>query len=285
MKNFSGLGNEGREYNKCRDRDTRDIIEALTGSNDLLQDVIKQRAQKGWRRIVYLVGRFDEDHCMQIAGSLTYLSLFALVPLLTVVYTMASAVPAFQGLEVQMQDFIFENLVPETSLELQGYLSEFSQQAKNLTGPGIIFLVVTAILMLRNIEKAFNLIWRTAEHRNAVSSFLLYWAVLSLAPVTIGLALGISTYLSSLSFIMDDLDAIGMSLIGLRLAPMGLEGLRRDAMNDDQWQLWRGVLAAGLSDGGLSKVETVMSCETRMVSFRDGGTTHALAAIRISDSS
>ena len=50
---------------------------------------------------------YRDDGCRERAGSLTYLSLFALVPLLTVVYTMASAVPAFQGLEVQMQEFIF----------------------------------------------------------------------------------------------------------------------------------------------------------------------------------
>ncbi len=186
----------------------------------MLQDLIRKRVRRAWRRMLYLIGRFDEDHCLQIAGSLTYLSLFALVPLMTVVYTMASAIPAFQGLEVQLQDFIFENLVPETSIELQTYLSDFSDQAKNLTGFGIAFLVITAILMLRNIEKAFNLIWRTAENRNAVSSFLLYWAVLSLAPITIGLALGISTYMSSLTFILDDLDAIGMALVGLRFAPV-----------------------------------------------------------------
>ena len=50
--------------------------------------------------------------------------------------------------------------------------------------------------MLRNIEKAFNLIWRARENRSPVSSFLLYWAVLSLAPVAMGIALGMSTYLS-----------------------------------------------------------------------------------------
>ncbi len=152
----------------------------------MLQDLIRKRVRRAWRRMLYLIGRFDADHCLQIAGSLTYLSLFALVPLMTVVYTMASAIPAFQGLEVQLQDFIFENLVPETSIELQTYLSDFSDQAKNLTGFGIAFLVITAILMLRNIEKAFNMIWRARENRSPVSSFLLYWAVLSLAPVALG---------------------------------------------------------------------------------------------------
>ncbi len=47
----------------------------------------------------------------------------------------------------------------------------------------------------------------------------------------------------------------------LRLAPMGLEGLRRDAMSDEQWQAWLGVLGSTLSESGLRKVETIMSLE------------------------
>jgi len=143
-----------------------------------------------------------------------------MVPLLTVLYTMASAVPSFQGLEDQMQSFLFEHLMPETSSDVESYLNDFSQQAKNLTGPGIVFLVVTAVLMLRNIEKAFNLIWRAQENRSAVSSFLLYWAVLSLAPVALGLALGISTYLASFTGVLDQYDIFGVKALILKLAPL-----------------------------------------------------------------
>ena len=175
-----------------------------------------------WRRIQYLFTRFNADRCSENSAALTYMSLFALVPLLTVVYTMASAVPAFQGLEVKVQAFMFENLMPDTNSEIRGYLDEFSQQAKNLTGPGIVFLVVTAVFMLRNIEKAFNQIWRASENRSPVSSFMLYWAVLSLAPVTIGLALALSTYLSSFAHILEDYDVIGVKAFMLKIAPLTL---------------------------------------------------------------
>ncbi len=169
-------------------------------------------------RVQYLLSRFVTDRCTDNAAALTYMSLFALVPLLTLVYTMASAVPAFQGLEGEIESFLFENLMPDTGLEMQQYLSDFSSQAKNLTGFGIAMLVATAILMLRNIEAAFNRIWRTRGNRSAVGSFLLYWAVLSLAPLTIGLALGINTYLASFSMLFQDVEAA----VGLKLAPLAL---------------------------------------------------------------
>lgn len=175
-----------------------------------------------WRRFLYLISRFSVDRCSENAAALTYMSLFALVPLMTVLYTMASAVPSFQGLEVQIEAFLFDNLVPETSSDIQDYLSDFSRQAKNLTGFGIGFLVITAVLMLRNIEKAFNQIWRTGANRSHLSSFLLYWAVLSLAPVTLGLALGISTYLSSFADIVVSVDITGLGAYLLKLAPIML---------------------------------------------------------------
>ncbi len=171
------------------------------------------------RRVGYLFSRFKIDRCSENAAALTYMSLFALVPLLTVIYTMASAIPAFQGLEGTIQTFLFENLMPDTNTEIQDYLSDFSRQAKNLTGFGIAFLVVTAVLMLRNVEKAFNHIWRTRENRSAISSFLLYWAVLGLTPLTIGLALAISTYLNSFAARFGSMDVMGVGATALKAAP------------------------------------------------------------------
>ena len=173
-----------------------------------------------WHRLKYFISRFSADRCSENAAALTYMSLFALVPLLTVLYTMASAIPAFQGAEMKMQAFLFENLVPESSAEIEQYLNTFSQQAKNLTGPGIAFVLITAVLMLRNIEKAFNMIWRARKHRSAVSSFLLYWAVLTVAPISIGLALGMSTYLSAFADTLEKFDLVGGRALLVQFAPL-----------------------------------------------------------------
>jgi membrane protein len=171
-------------------------------------------------RVRYLVDRFFSDRCSENAQALTYMSLFALVPLLTVLYTIASAVPAFQGAEEQMQELLFKHIVPQSSASLEQYLNEFSQQAKNLTGPGIGFLLVTSIIMLRNIEHALNNIWRSRENRSALSSFMLYWVVLTLTPVTIGLALGLSTYLSSAADVLESLDILGIKAMLVHATPL-----------------------------------------------------------------
>jgi len=181
---------------------------------------LQQMFRELWRRVRYLYNRFSADRCSENAAALTYMSLFALVPLLTVLYTMASAIPAFQGAEEQMQRLLFKHLVPASSSDIEQYLNDFSQQAKNLTGPGVLFLLVTAILMLRNVEHAFNLIWRARENRSAISSFLLYWAVLTLAPITIGLALGLSTYFAAFAHALENLNLFGANALLVQTAPL-----------------------------------------------------------------
>ena len=176
-------------------------------------------------RALYLMERYRTDRCRDTAAALTYMSLFALVPLLTVLYTMASAIPAFQGMEQHIQELLFEHLVPETSAGIEEYVDDFSRQARNLTSFGIVFLLATAVLMLRNIEQAFNLIWRTQSNRGLIPSFLLYWAVLSLAPVTIGFGIGVSTYLASFAHRFESYDAVGIGALMLRLSPYLLQTL------------------------------------------------------------
>lgn len=152
----------------------------------------------------YLLRRFGEDNCPKNAAALTYTTLFAVVPVMTVTYAMLAAIPAFSQVGSQIEGFIFDNFVPSTGAALREYLSEFSQQARQLTGIGVALLMVTAFLMLVNIEKSFNAIWRIRQPRRGLSSFLLYWAVLSLGPLLLGAGFVVSTYLASLSFLTGD---------------------------------------------------------------------------------
>jgi membrane protein len=173
----------------------------------------------------YLLQRYRDDRLSEIAAALVYMSLFALVPLLTVLYTIASAVPAFDNMEGELQNLLLRYMLPDQSQQIVGYLNEFSKQAKNLTGFGIAILFVTAVLMLRNVERAFNNIWRTRENRGAVASFLLYWAVLSLAPLLLGLGVGVRAYLYAAANALAGLDVLGVGGMFLSLVPFFLSAL------------------------------------------------------------
>lgn len=150
--------------------------------------------------IRFLVIRFFEDRGTQNAGSLTYTTLFAVVPIMTVVFVMISGIPAFQGVEGSIQKYIVHNFMPAASDKIFDYLNDFISQARNLTWIGIVFLIITTFMMLVTIESAFNTIWRVRNARSGLPRFLLYWALLSLGPLLIGAGFAASTYIMSLNF-------------------------------------------------------------------------------------
>lgn len=168
---------------------------------DGMMDQFLRRLRYARRFTLYLFDQFSIDDCRDTAAALTYQTLFAVVPLLTVGYSIINSISAFDGIERNIEDFIFSNFVPESGPVIQQYLHDFSTQARNLTVIGILFLAVTAFLMLYTIERAFNEIWRIMDVRRGFQKVLLYWAVLSLGPLLVGFAFAVSTYLYSLPLI------------------------------------------------------------------------------------
>lgn len=174
------------------------------------------------RSLRELIQRFDSHDGLKTASALTYTTLFAVVPFMTVVYAMLSAIPSFQGINEQLQSLIFSQFVPATGSALVEHLRDFSRQARSLTLIGLIFLLVTAVLMMVTVERAFNTIWHVSRSRRGVSSFLLYWAVLTLGPLLVGSGFLLSSYLASLTLVRGAADVLGGPATFLRLLPLTL---------------------------------------------------------------
>ena len=176
-------------------------------------------------RLRYLLNRFVEDRLNASAAALTFVSLFALVPLLTVTLSIASALPAAGNIEGKLNEFLLQFLLPESSTQVVQYLSTFISQARSLTAFGVIILLVSAILMLRNVEKALNDIWRNRANRKPLASFLLYWAVLSLGPAAIGFGLGIRAYLFAATNDWGGLHLFGLGSLLISLLPFVISAI------------------------------------------------------------
>jgi membrane protein len=90
--------------------------------------------------------------------------------------------------------FLLEVLVSDAGAEASERLSVFVANASRMTGPGLAFLALAAILLMANINAAFNAVWRVAEPRPLALRFAVYWAVLTLGPLLIGASLSVSGY-------------------------------------------------------------------------------------------
>ncbi|HSG90018.1 MAG TPA: YihY family inner membrane protein [Pseudomonadales bacterium] len=166
----------------------------------------------------YVASRFTRNGGTETAASLTYTTLFAVVPLMTVTFALLSAIEAFSDVGSVIQDFVFDNFLPSSGAVVQDKLYEFSEQARKLTAVGFAFLIITAYSMLVNVERAFNRIWSVREPRRGMSKFLLYWGILTLSPLLLGMGFAISSYLFSLPLVAG-VDQFGVRENLLRFLP------------------------------------------------------------------
>ena len=129
--------------------------------------------------------RFVDDRLFEAAGSLAYISLFALVPLVTVIFSTLSAFKVFtEGRWAEkLSDYIFMNFVPSSARAVEEYLLKFSENANALTVLGTVVLVISLLITLTSVEAIFNRIWRVPTTRPQLSRFLVYWTVLTLGAV------------------------------------------------------------------------------------------------------
>jgi len=160
--------------------------------------------QKNWRNFLnfvrFIAVRFDQDRCVQVAASLTFTTLLSLVPLITIALAMFSAFPVFEDFSTQIKTYLVNNLMPDMAGKIiTQYMRQFTESAMRLTAVGLLFLAVTAMLLMLTIDHAFNTIWRVSRPRPLLKRLVIYWAVLTLAPLLIGASLSLTSWLVGLS--------------------------------------------------------------------------------------
>ncbi len=177
-------------------------------SNDVEQ-------QRGWRAalveprrfVIYLVGRLARDNCLRNASTLAYTTLLSIVPLLAVAFSILTAFPVFEPFNDRIQAFIFANLVPASGEVVQRYIERFTENAASLTAAGLVGLVVSAILMMSAVDRAINDIWHVHQHRSRLQGFMVYWSLLTTAPLLLGVSFGLSSYLG----VLEELSPVALS--------------------------------------------------------------------------
>lgn len=145
----------------------------------------------------FLWKRFKEARVFQVAGSLTFTTLLALVPLLTVMLVVITAFPVFGNASGVFENWINEVIVPSGASAVSQYLSEFKTQAGGLTAMGLAVMALSALLLMQTIERTFDAIWHSQNTRPWWVRFSLYWAILTLAPVIVGTGISASTRMAT----------------------------------------------------------------------------------------
>lgn len=204
---------------------------------------------KNTKQVLRFAGKLAaEKNLPQVAASLTFTTVLAIVPLLAIVLALFTAFPLFADFRVALEHFLTDNLMPPTVSEnVMSYLNQFAAQASGLTTIGLLFLLATSIMLMTTIEKAFNSIWNVASLQSLRKRVLVYWAILSLGPVLVGASLWATSYVARESF--GNLDTMPTSLsFTLSIIPLCVTGFGFSALfvNVPNTRVyWKDALAGG----------------------------------------
>lgn len=156
----------------------------------------------------YVARQFKGDNCLTYAGMLTFNTLLALVPLITVVTMVLAALPVADELIVRFQQLIADYLVPEKQDTIQNTLFELAGNATKLSATMAGFLLLTSLMLMATVEKTLNQIWGVSTPRTLVNRFLIFWTALTTGPMLILGSLALSSYFFSLE-IFSSAPAVG----------------------------------------------------------------------------
>jgi membrane protein len=183
---------------------------------------VKKITHNYWPLIKDFSGDFirhcQNDRITVSAGHLAYVSLLSLVPFIMVFFTILSAFPAFAKVRGELESLIFTNFLPAAGDQVQQYMGEFVANASSMGAIGILSLVVVALLLISNIDKTLNRIWKSKSERPIIFTFAIYWMVLTLGPLLIGSSVIVSSYLVGLANYAEEYTP-GITTVLLKIVP------------------------------------------------------------------
>jgi membrane protein len=139
---------------------------------------------------VHLLRRARQERLPQAAGSLTFTTLLAVVPLLAVSLSLLARWPLFDRFEAALDRLLLHSLLPpEIARAVLAHLHRFANNAGALPWFGFALLIGTAVALLLTVENTLNQIWGVKRRRPLWRRVGLYVLVLLLGPPALGASL------------------------------------------------------------------------------------------------
>lgn len=174
---------------------------------------------RGLSFLSLFLNNLKKEHIHVTAGYLSYVTLMSLVPLMVVMLSMMTAFPIFSEIRELIENFVYQNFIPASGDVVREYITGFVSNTSKMSTVAITALFVLAMLLISAIDKCLNKLWRVNEKRQVMTSFSMYWMVLTLGPVLVGSSLVMTSYIFSLVS-LGDYDFLGITNILVRALPL-----------------------------------------------------------------
>ncbi|MEQ1537278.1 MAG: YihY family inner membrane protein [Burkholderiaceae bacterium] len=166
-----------------------------------IEDFMRDALTFPWKNTALtLRERFKEDHLGLTASSLTFTTIISIVPLFTVALAIFSVFPMFGKMQTGLQQLLVDSLIPDNiARQVLSYLGQFATKASKIGWVGAVAFLVSALMLILTIDRKLNDIWRVRTTRHLARRIIVYWTLLTLGPLLMGLSLTFSSYVMSAS--------------------------------------------------------------------------------------
>ena len=178
------------------------------------------------KKLMLAVRFFTAKRVLTKASALTYSTLLAIVPILAVVFAIARGFGYNKYIEMWFRDAFSSQ--PQAAEVIIGFVNSYLVHTKSgvFLGIGLLFMLYTVLMLVSNIEEAFNEIWQVKTSRSVFRTFTDYLAMFFVAPILIVLSSGMSIFLATVADQMPDFMMLGSAVrLLLDLSPYVLMSL------------------------------------------------------------
>jgi membrane protein len=145
--------------------------------------------------LVRVLRRLQATQFLRIAGSLSFTTLLGLVPLFTVAFAYVAPYSMFEHWREALEPVLLKFLLPGSSVSARQYLAEFTAKTAGLKGIGTALVVLTAVLLIAEVEREINAIWGIYEARSLPRRIIIYALGFVAVPALIGAAVYATSWL------------------------------------------------------------------------------------------
>ena len=194
------------------------LLKILSWLRSAIHDPLEQLSR--WERLVRYIwkvlrqgtAQLSEDSASTMAASLTYRTLFGVLPMTVVGAGVARAIMG----EVRFEQFL-HNAIAISGLDrvnissgddadvstLGSWLADIVSSGMDvnvstLTWIGVLLLIYSAIALMMNIEYCFSVICRSKKSRSWLKRLPTYWFILTFGPVAAAVGLWADQYVATL---------------------------------------------------------------------------------------
>jgi membrane protein len=168
----------------------------------------------GFQKFFRFMHRLFDPELVYYASSLSFYTIFTIIPLLLVLFSILLKLPSFDSFYEHIKSFIFSHILPSHQEAIEQYIDLFILNSSHIEIMGIVYVLFTSIMFFQNYEYIVNRIFNSRP-RNFWNSLTLYWTMITLLPIVLAL----SIYLSIKFYRILEDNGYALTVVSLNLLP------------------------------------------------------------------